>query len=109
LTLYSDGPPGQRGVLGDQITVNFTIKENDDPYGVVGFKAPNIIKTIGKYLSEYNLHTLTYVHTCKSEPNDLPKKASFPSPSPSISRPLDKVPLPLLAKTTTQQQFLCWP
>lgn len=50
LKLYSDGPPGQRGVLGDQITVNLTIKENDDPYGVVGFKAPNIIKTIGKFI-----------------------------------------------------------
>lgn len=107
MTLYSDGPPGQRGVLGDQITVNFTIKENDDPYGVVGFKAPNIIKTIGKYLSEYNLHTLTYVH--KSEPNDLPKKASFPSPSSLNQRPLDKVPLPLLTITITQQQLLCWP
>ena len=50
LKLYSEGPPGQKGVVGEQITVNVTIVENDDPYGVVGFKAPNIIKTIGKFI-----------------------------------------------------------
>jgi len=50
LKLYSEGPAGQKGVLGEQITVNVTIVENDDPYGVVGFKSPDIIKTIGKFL-----------------------------------------------------------
>ena len=49
LKLYSEGPAGKKGVLGNQITINVTISENDDPYGVVGFKTANIIKTIGKF------------------------------------------------------------
>ena len=46
--LYSEGPDGQKGVLGSQITINVTIEKNDDPYGVVGFKSANIIKIMGK-------------------------------------------------------------
>ena len=49
--LYSEGPDGQKGVLGSQITINVTIEKNDDPYGVVGFKSANIIKIMGKNLS----------------------------------------------------------
>ncbi|XP_068693739.1 adhesion G-protein coupled receptor V1-like isoform X3 [Montipora foliosa] len=48
LRLYSTGPPGQEGVLGEKITINVTVKENDDPYGVFGFKMANIVKTIGE-------------------------------------------------------------
>ena len=59
LGLYSEGPAGQKGVLGTQITINVTIKENDDPHGVFGFRAPNLIKIIGTtYLSEYTTHCL---------------------------------------------------
>lgn len=50
LKLYSEGPPGKKGVLGNQITINVTVSENDDPYGVVGFKAPNLVKTISKLI-----------------------------------------------------------
>jgi len=49
LRLSSAGPSGQEGVLGSKITINITIKENDDPYGVVSFKSPNVVKTIGKF------------------------------------------------------------
>lgn len=47
LRLSSTGPVGQMGVLGNKITVNITIKANDDPHGVIGFRSSNIIKTIG--------------------------------------------------------------
>ncbi|PFX17387.1 G-protein coupled receptor 98 [Stylophora pistillata] len=46
LGLFSEGPEGQKGVLGSHTTVNVTIKENDDPYGVVGFRAPSLIEII---------------------------------------------------------------
>ena len=52
LRLYSTGPAGQEGVLGEKITINVTVKENDDPYGVFGFKMANIVKTIGKHKNQ---------------------------------------------------------
>lgn len=47
LRLYSAGLQGQQGVLGDKTVINVTIKENDDAYGVFGFRTANIVKTIG--------------------------------------------------------------
>lgn len=57
LGLYSEGPDGQKGVLGSQITINVTIEKNDDPYGVVGFKSANIIKIMGKIVSFFDSFT----------------------------------------------------
>ncbi|XP_015763361.1 PREDICTED: G-protein coupled receptor 98-like [Acropora digitifera] len=48
LRLYSAGLQGQQGVLGDKTVINITIKENDDAYGVFGFRTANIVKTIVK-------------------------------------------------------------
>lgn len=50
LRLYSAGLQGQQGVLGDKTVINITIKENDDAYGVFGFRTANIVKTIGIFL-----------------------------------------------------------
>ena len=71
LRLSSAGPLGQEGVLGSKITINITIKENDDPYGVVGFKSPNVVETSGKFEGTLLRRFLRFGRKCAEILNEM--------------------------------------